>query len=189
MYRLEEEIRAVKGTVVFASYFHEEDVIPLGRSQNLLHLPGVHGQRLLAQHILLGVHKEQTSAQMEGVDNSNIHHICTHIHTHRSENFVHCNRKTLKLTVNWKSLAIYQRFRFFCFIVESQPEGQELTNIWISGQLLIAAICSRDAVLPGKLLCILQFTSCHSHNLEIQFWYTHFNKKKNRQTTLPLGGV
>ena len=59
-------------------YLHEEDVVHPGRGQDLLHLFGVHGQRLLTQHILLGIHEQQTRAQVVGVDNSHIHHIYTH---------------------------------------------------------------------------------------------------------------
>lgn len=57
-------------------YLHQEDVILLGRGQDLPHFPGVHGQRLLAQHVLLGVGKELTRAQVVGVDDSDVHHVC-----------------------------------------------------------------------------------------------------------------
>lgn len=58
-------------------YLHKKDVICLSRGQHLLHLVGVHGQRLLTKDILLGICKEQRSFQMVWVDDSNVHHICT----------------------------------------------------------------------------------------------------------------
>lgn len=48
----------------------------MGGGQDLLHLPGVHGQRLLAQHVLLGLGEEQTRAQVVGVDDSDVDHVC-----------------------------------------------------------------------------------------------------------------
>lgn len=58
-------------------YLHEEDIVPFCRGQDLLHLLAVHGQRLLTQHTLLGVGKEQTHAQMVRMNNSNVHNVCT----------------------------------------------------------------------------------------------------------------
>lgn len=60
--------------------------------------------------------------------------------------------------------------------------NSSLTYVRISGQLLIAAIRSGDAVLFGKVLCILQPASCHSHNLctqksKILDLYPQINRK------------
>lgn len=89
-------------------YLHEEDVVPLGRGQDLLHLLGVHGQRLLAQHVLLGVRKEQTSSQMVGVDNANIHHICTRTDTQTRQ---HSAKREITLSVKIHGTVVYQQGR------------------------------------------------------------------------------
>lgn len=59
-------------------YLHEEDVIRFSRFQDLPHLLGIHGKRLLTQHILFGVGEEQTGAKVVGVDDTNIHYVCIH---------------------------------------------------------------------------------------------------------------
>lgn len=61
------------------AYLHKEDIIHLSTGQDLPHFLAVHGQGLLTQHVFLGIHKEQASAQMVWVDHSDIHHIYVHM--------------------------------------------------------------------------------------------------------------
>lgn len=58
-------------------YLHQEDVVLLGGGQDLLDFPAVHGQRLLAQHVLLGVGEEQAGFQVVGVDDPDVDHVCS----------------------------------------------------------------------------------------------------------------
>lgn len=59
-------------------YLHQEDVVLLGGVQDLLHFPAVHGQWLLAQHVLLGIGEDQTRSQVVGVDDSDVNRVCRH---------------------------------------------------------------------------------------------------------------
>ncbi len=49
----------------------------------------------------------------------------------------------------------------------------EPTDVWIFCQLIITPICSRDAVLFGKVFSTLQIPRCNSHYLRMNkhFWY------------------
>lgn len=54
---------------------HEEDVVLLGRGDQLLDLLQVHGQRFLTENVLLSVHEENAHRQMMRVDGAHVHHV------------------------------------------------------------------------------------------------------------------
>lgn len=45
----------------------------------------------------------------------------------------------------------------------------QLAYVGVVGQLLVAPVGLGDVVFLGKLLCITQLASSHSHNLKMQF--------------------
>lgn len=57
-------------------YLHQEDVLLLGCGHELFHLPGVHGEGLLAQHVLPGLKEQQADPPVLGVQHAHVHDVC-----------------------------------------------------------------------------------------------------------------
>lgn len=116
-------------------YLHQEDIVPLGCSDKVFHLFGVHSKRFLTQHVLPGLEEHQTDFPVLCVQHPQVHDVCR-------------DTDASGLASNHNFNAIFSACVSRLLVA--------LTNVWVVGQLLIAAISCRNTMLLGEVFGTLQ---------------------------------
>ena len=131
--------QATQRSLSLQPYLHQEDILLFGCGDQVFHLFGVHSKRFLAQHILPSLEEQQADFPVLCVQHSQVHNVCQDTDALGSATDNHNNMS---------------------FPLPMQPSCSKLTNVWVLGQLLIAAISCRNTMLLGKLFGTHQAPRC-----------------------------